>query len=117
MTFLKRHPLLMGLLGLVASFVLAGIIASIGARLFGGMQEYRAALGENRDVMLLWRAVLYGAVAYFWIRYGRPRLLRSVADDKDGGAQARLLLRKLERMVLIALGLIETYNLITWWGA
>ncbi|WP_353980907.1 hypothetical protein [Salinicola endophyticus] len=116
MTFLKRHPLLMGLLGLVASFVLAGIISSIGVRLFGGFQAYREALDDYRPVMLLWRALLYGAVACFWIRYGRPRLLRSVADDKDGGAQARLLLRKLERMVLIVLGLIETYNLITWWG-
>ncbi|MGQ7245126.1 hypothetical protein ACUN9V_16880 [Salinicola sp. V024] len=116
MSMLKRHPLLLGLVGLVAAFIAGGVVVSVGMRLYGGIQEFRVALGEHRAWLLIWRLAFYGTLAYFWIRYGRRRLLERVAEDRDGGEQGRLLLRKLERMILIVVVLIEGYNLFIWWG-
>lgn len=117
MSMLKRHPLLLGLIGLVAAFIVGGVVVSVGMRLYGGIQEFQNALGEHRYWLLVWRLVFYGSLVFLWIRIGRRRLLERVAEDRDGGKQGRLLLHKLERMILIVVVLIEGYNLFTWWGA
>ncbi|WIX33258.1 hypothetical protein QO259_00950 [Salinicola sp. JS01] len=117
MSMLKRHPLLLGLIGLAAAFIAGGVVVSVGMRLYGGIQEFQIALGEYRYWLLVWRLGFYGSLVFLWIRFGRRRLLERVAENRDGGEQARLLLRKLERMILIVVVLIEGYNLFTWWEA
>lgn len=114
--FLKRHPLLLGLLGLIAAFWIGALVVFIGMRLYGGITEFQAALDENRHWLMVWRAILYVGLALAWFRLWRPRILRSIEKDKDGGQQGCVLLRKLERMILIVLVLIEGYNLFIWWG-
>lgn len=113
----KRYPLLWGLAGLVLAFVIGAVVASVGVRFFGSMQAFRSVLVEYGGSMLVWRACVYGAFAFIWMRSGRRRLIEQVAKDRDGGARGRLLLRKLERMMTIVVVVIESYNLFIWWEA
>lgn len=113
---LKRHPLLLGLLGLIVAAWLGGLVVYTGMRFYGSITDFQVAMGENRHWLMVWRAIFYGGIALAWFRLWRPRLLRSIEQDKDGGQQGRILLCKLERMILIVLILIEGYNLFIWWG-
>ncbi|WP_275286855.1 hypothetical protein [Halomonas elongata] len=112
----KRHPLLLGLLGLIAAFWVGALIVFIGMRLYGGIRDFQVALGENRHWLMVWRVLFYGGIALAWFRLWRPKILRSIEQDKDGGRQGRVLLHKLERMILIVVVLIEGCNLFIWWG-
>ena len=114
---LKRHPLLWGLAGLIVAFVASAIVASMGVRLFGSIQALRSVLGEHGGLMLVWRACVYSVLAFIWTRFGRWRLIEYVAKDRNEGTRRRLLLRKLERMMLIIIMVIESYNLFIWWEA
>lgn len=115
MNGLKRYPLLLGLVGLVVAFVVGAMAVSIGVRFFGSIQALRSVLSEHGGWMLAWRASVYGVLAFIWTRYGRQRLMKRVAEDRDGGTRGSHLLHKLERMMLIAVVVIESYNLFIWW--
>ena len=113
----KRYPLLWGLAGLIVAFVVSAIAASMGVRFFGSIQAFRSVLGEHRGLMSAWRACVYSVLAFIWTRFGRRRLIEHVAKDRNGGTRRSLLLRKLERMMLIIIMVIESYNLFICWEA
>ncbi len=109
-------PLVVFVVALVAVVFLSGVIASIGIRLAGSLAAWRTTLDTAAPLLLGWRLVFYGMIAWLWLRYGKPRVVARVADDQDGGERARHKLKRLEFMSVGFIVVLEVINQSNWLG-
>ncbi|EPC00623.1 hypothetical protein L861_06695 [Litchfieldella anticariensis FP35 = DSM 16096] len=113
----RRWPsLLVAFLTLLLMFLLSGVIVSIGIRIAGSLEAFQAGMAAAQPLLLVWRLLFYGAMAWLWYRHWRPRVIRRLNRDRDGGEQARPKLEKLERLVLVLVALLEVMNFTNWLG-
>lgn len=113
----RRWPsLLVGVVALVATFLVAGFIVTVGVRLAGSLTAWQAAMDSAAPLLLGWRLVVYGVLGWLWLRHWRPRVLATLVEDRDGGAKARHTLVRLERLVLGIVVALEMINATKWLG-
>lgn len=109
----KRWPsLLVAFVALVGMVAVSGMIATIGIRIAGSLPAFQSAWREAGWWLLVWRAVLYAAIAAVWWYYSKPRVLQRLGNNPEATHR----LRRLERSVLLLLLLLEVLNLPRWLG-
>lgn len=101
---------------LVVMFLLGSLLASLGVHLMGSRAAFDAARQAALPWLFLWRWACYAGLIVGWIRLWKPRVVRRLAEDRDGGQAARHRLVRLERLAIGALVCIELFNLIDWLG-
>ena len=86
-------------------------VAIIGIALAGGAPAFRDWMSAVTPYALLWRIAVYIVGGTLYITYWRPRLRALQQQQDDGGVAAHARLIKAERMLVIALVVIELANL------
>lgn len=113
----RRWPsLVVFMVALVAVVFLSGVIASIGIRMAGSLAAWQTTLDTAAPLLLGWRLVFYGGIAWLWLRQWKPRVLARVGGDHDGGVRARHKLQRLELMSVGFIVVLELINLSNWLG-
>lgn len=113
----RRWPSLMVFgMALVGAFVVCGAIVALGIRMMGSQAAFEAAWGQTTPWLFLWRWACYAGLVVGWMKLWRPRLVRQLVEDTDGGEEARLRLKRLERYAIGVMVVIELFNLIDWMG-
>lgn len=101
---------------LIAVLLFSGLIASLGILLAGSRDAFERATQAALPWLMLWRFLCYAGGIAAWLRLWKPRVIKRLNEDQDGGAEARQRLRRLETLSIVALVCIELYNLIDWLG-
>ncbi|REC93374.1 hypothetical protein [Kushneria indalinina] len=101
---------------LIGVFFLSGVIVSLVTHLMGSREVFAAAKQAALPWLFLWRWACYAGLIVAWLRVWKPRVLKHLAKDRDGGEAARGRLKRLEILTLIAMAGIELFNTIDWLG-
>lgn len=96
--------------------LLSGMIASLGIRFMGSREAFEAARQQALPWLFLWRWACYGVLIACWLKVWKPKLLRQLSKDSEGGTLARQKLTRLERLCVCAMVFVEGYNLADWLG-
>ena len=104
------------LAALILVFLLSGAVVSLAIRLMGSQEAFAAAKQAALPWLFLWRWACYAGLIVGWIRLWKPRVVKRLNEDRDGGDAARTRLAHLEYLVLGAMVCIEAFNLIDWLG-
>lgn len=113
----RRWPSpLVFLVALVGALILSGVIASLAIHLMGSQDAFTAARQAALPWLFLWRWACYAAIVIGWMRFWKPRVVRRLNEDRDGGDAARERLKRLEILTIGVMGCIEVFNLIDWLG-
>ena len=110
MMAVKRRwsSVLIALITLVAVLVISSVIAGIGIRMAGSMAAFQENLSHAGFGLLLWRLTLYVALGYYWWGRARPRVLGQLKNSAHAAAR----LRRLERLIIVALLVLEALNVM-----
>ncbi|KAF0804406.1 hypothetical protein ACRYJU_04550 [Alloalcanivorax xenomutans] len=111
---LSRWTLFFGLWATLLGLSL--VLTAIGSLLAGGLYEWHALMARLTPWWVVWRIGLYLTIGILYWRRWRPRILASVARDRDGGAAARYRLRRSERAVVIVIATLELFNVLSYAG-
>ena len=101
---------------LLLMLLLSGTIVSLAIQLMGSQEAFVAAKQAALPWLFLWRWACYAGLIVSWIRLWKPRVVKRLNEDRDGGAAARERLTRLEYLVMGAMICIEIFNLIDWLG-
>lgn len=114
----RRWPsLLVFFAVLVLMLIISGPIASLGIHYMGNKAAIEAARQAALPWLFLWRWACYAVLITGWLRTWKPRVLRRLNEDTDGGTEAREGLRRLERLAIGIMACIEVFNLLSWMEA
>lgn len=103
-------------MALIAVFLLSGVIVSLVAHLMGSREVFATVKQAVLPWLFLWRWACYAGLIVAWLRLWKPRVLKYLGEDRDGGEAARGRLKRLEILTLIAMAGIELFNAIDWLG-
>lgn len=98
-------------------FVFALVAAVVLMQLADGPERMQQWLTAAVPYFLVWRLMLYAVFGSLYVGYWRPRLRARQADQADGGEAAHGRLVRAERLLLVAIVVIEAANapeLIAW---
>lgn len=108
----RRIPWLLrwsGLLFLtVMLFGVVVLLAVLGQSIAG--TNFSTWMSGNPIEMIIWRCIIYSAVAVFYLKVIKHQLIKSTLKDSDDGHFRRALLPRLERIVVVSIVLFEVIN-------
>ncbi|QEA38650.1 hypothetical protein FGL86_05870 [Pistricoccus aurantiacus] len=113
----RRWPSpLVFLVALVGVFFISGVVVSLAIHLLGSRDAFAAARQAALPWLFVWRWACYAGLIVGWVRLWKPRVVKRLNEDRDGGDEARSRLKRLEALAIGAMVSIEIFNLIDWLG-
>ncbi|MGJ8517618.1 hypothetical protein [Carnimonas bestiolae] len=99
---------------LIIALLMSGVVVNLGTRFYGSHEAFDAAHHRAMPWLLVWRLLLYAALAWGWFTRFRPRLMKTLDERGEAGQNGQRQIRRVEWTLVVALVVIEGSNLLSW---